>query len=118
MDDESNPLNQISHALLQLHQSGKNDSKPRYEELRSWVNSGQVDILRFRHQYFCRIKTRKHINFHFITLIRFHRNIIIIHPSLICHFCSSSINLEQSHSIQNSTGMIFPVSIVVIVENR
>jgi hypothetical protein len=32
-----------------LHLSGKNDAKPSYEELRSWVNSGQVEVLRFRH---------------------------------------------------------------------
>jgi len=50
LDDESKPsLKQISHTLLQLHLSGKNDSKPSYEELRSWVNSGQVDVLGFRH---------------------------------------------------------------------
>jgi len=49
-DEQSKPsLNQVSHTLLQLHLSGKNDVKPSHEELKSWVNSGQVDILRFRH---------------------------------------------------------------------
>jgi hypothetical protein len=50
LDDESKPsLNQISHTLLQIHLSGKNDSKPSHEELRSWIDSGQVDVLEFRH---------------------------------------------------------------------
>ena len=49
-DEQSKPsLNQVNHTRLELHLSGKNDSKPSYKELRSWVNSGQVDVLRFRH---------------------------------------------------------------------
>ncbi|HEY7079151.1 MAG TPA: hypothetical protein VH500_05585 [Nitrososphaeraceae archaeon] len=49
-EEQSKPsLNQVSHTLLQLHLSGKNDANPSYEELRSWIDSGQVDVLRFRY---------------------------------------------------------------------
>lgn len=49
-DEESKPsLHQVNRTLLQLHLSGKNGAKPSYEELRSWVNSGQVNILRFKY---------------------------------------------------------------------
>ena len=46
--DESNKplLNQINYVLLHLHLSGKHDLKPSHEELKDWLHSGQVDVLR------------------------------------------------------------------------
>ena len=48
-EDGKSSLNQISHTLLQIHLSGKYDSKPSHEELRSWIDSGQVVVFGFRH---------------------------------------------------------------------
>ena len=46
-DEEDKPLlNQVNYALLQLHLSGKHDAKPTHEELRNWLHSGQVAVLR------------------------------------------------------------------------
>jgi hypothetical protein len=46
-DEEDKPsLNQVNHALLQLHLSGKHNAKPTHEELRNWLHSGQVNVLR------------------------------------------------------------------------
>jgi hypothetical protein len=46
--DETNKplLNQVNYALLHLHLAGKHDAKPSYEELKDWVHSGQVDVIR------------------------------------------------------------------------
>jgi len=39
-------LNQINYVLLHLHLAGKHDLKPTHEELKEWLHSGQVDVLR------------------------------------------------------------------------
>jgi hypothetical protein len=46
--DEANKplLNQVNYVLLHLHLAGKHDAKPTHEELRDWLHSGQVDVLR------------------------------------------------------------------------
>jgi hypothetical protein len=46
--DEANKplLNQINYVLLHLHLAGKHDLKPTHEELKDWLHSGQVDVLR------------------------------------------------------------------------
>jgi hypothetical protein len=46
--DESNKplLNQVNYVLLHLHLAGKHDAKPTHEELKDWLHSGQVDVLR------------------------------------------------------------------------
>jgi hypothetical protein len=46
--DEGNKplLNQINYVLLHLHLSGKHDAKPSHDELKDWLHSGQVDVLR------------------------------------------------------------------------
>ena len=46
--DEGNKplLNQINYVLLHLHLAGKHDAKPTHEELKDWLHSGQVDVLR------------------------------------------------------------------------
>ncbi len=46
--DEANKplLNQVNYVLLHLHLSGKHDAKPSHEELKDWLHSGQVDVLR------------------------------------------------------------------------
>ena len=46
--DESNKplLNQINYVLLHLHLAGKHDAKPSHDELKDWLHSGQVDVLR------------------------------------------------------------------------
>jgi hypothetical protein len=48
--DESNKplLNQVNYVLLHLHLAGKHDSKPSHEELKDWLHSGQVDVLRMK----------------------------------------------------------------------
>jgi hypothetical protein len=44
---ENKPLlNQVNYALLHLHLAGKHDAKPSHEELKDWLNSGQVDVIR------------------------------------------------------------------------
>ena len=35
-----------SNVLLHLHLAGKHDAKPSHEELKDWLHSGQVDVLR------------------------------------------------------------------------
>ena len=48
-DDEerNNPmLNEVNDVLLNLDLAGKHDAKPTYEELKNWLDSGQVDVLR------------------------------------------------------------------------
>ena len=46
--DESNKplLNQINYVLLHLHLAGKHDAKPTHDELKDWLHSGQVDVIR------------------------------------------------------------------------
>ena len=39
-------LNQVNDTLLNLHLAGKHDAKPTPEELKDWLHSGQVDVLR------------------------------------------------------------------------
>jgi len=46
-DEKNKPLlNQINYAFLNLHLAGKHDAKPSHEELKNWLHSGQVDVLR------------------------------------------------------------------------
>jgi len=46
--DEGNKplLNQVNYVLLHLHLAGKHDAKPSHDELKDWLHSGQVDVLR------------------------------------------------------------------------
>jgi hypothetical protein len=46
--DEANKplLNQVNYVLLHLHLAGKHDAKPSHNELKDWLHSGQVDVLR------------------------------------------------------------------------
>jgi hypothetical protein len=39
-------LNQVNDVLLNLDLAGKHDVKPTYEEIKSWLDGGQVDVLR------------------------------------------------------------------------
>ena len=46
-DENNKPLlNQVNYVLLHLHLAGKHDAKPSHEELKDWLHSGQVDVLR------------------------------------------------------------------------
>jgi hypothetical protein len=46
-DEQNKPLlNQINYAFLHLHLAGKHDIKPSHEELKDWLQSGQVDVIR------------------------------------------------------------------------
>ena len=46
-DEQNKPLlNQINYVLLHLHLAGKHDVKPSHDELKDWLHSGQVDVLR------------------------------------------------------------------------
>ena len=47
-EDEANKpmLNQVNDVLLNLHLTGRDDAKPTHEEIREWVHSGQVDVLK------------------------------------------------------------------------
>jgi len=46
-DEQNKPLlNQVNYVLLHLHLAGKHDSKPTHAELKDWLHSGQVDVLR------------------------------------------------------------------------
>jgi hypothetical protein len=49
-DDEANKplLNQVNYALLHLQLAGKHEAKPSHEELRTWLHSGQVDVIRVK----------------------------------------------------------------------
>jgi hypothetical protein len=46
--DETNMpiLNQVNYALLHLHLTGNPGAKPSHEELKDWLHSGQVDVIR------------------------------------------------------------------------
>jgi hypothetical protein len=48
--DETNKplLNQVNYALLNLQLAGRHESKPSHEELRNWLHSGQVDVVRIK----------------------------------------------------------------------
>jgi hypothetical protein len=48
--DETNKplLNQVNNALLHLQLAGKHEAKPSHEELRIWLHTGQVDVVRVR----------------------------------------------------------------------
>jgi hypothetical protein len=46
-DEASKPmLNQVNDTLLNLHLAGKYDVKPTHEELKDWLHSGQVDVVK------------------------------------------------------------------------
>ena len=46
-DEVNKPLqNQVKYVLLNLHMAGKHDAKLTHQELRDWLHSGQVDVLR------------------------------------------------------------------------
>jgi hypothetical protein len=49
-DDKSNTilLNQVNYALLHLELEGKHEAKPSHGELRTWLHSGQVDVVRIK----------------------------------------------------------------------
>ena len=41
-------LNHVNYALLHLQLAGKHEAKPSHEELRTWLHTGQVDVVRVR----------------------------------------------------------------------
>lgn len=46
-DENNRPLlNQVNYALLHLHLAGKHNEKPSHEELKEWLHSGQIDVVR------------------------------------------------------------------------
>ncbi|MGN6631346.1 MAG: hypothetical protein ACTHKP_03790 [Nitrososphaeraceae archaeon] len=46
-DEVNKPLlNQVNYVLLNLHMAGKHDAKLTHQELRDWLHSSQVDVLR------------------------------------------------------------------------
>ena len=46
-DEMNKPLlNQINYVLLYLRLSNKHDIKPSHDELKDWIHSGQVDVMR------------------------------------------------------------------------
>jgi hypothetical protein len=49
-DNKSNTilLNQVNYALLHLELEGKHEAKPSHGELRTWLHSGQVDVVRVK----------------------------------------------------------------------
>ena len=48
-DEANRPLlNQVNHALLNLQLPGKHEAKPSHEELRTWLHSGQIDVVRVK----------------------------------------------------------------------
>lgn len=48
-DEANRPLlNQVNHALLNLQLAGKHEVKPSHEELRTWLHSGQIDVVRVK----------------------------------------------------------------------
>ena len=46
--DEDNKvlLNQVNYVLLHLHLQGKHNTKQSNEELKDWLHSGQVNVMR------------------------------------------------------------------------
>jgi hypothetical protein len=48
-DEHNKPLlNQVNYALLHLHLSAKHEAKPSHDELKNWLHSGQVDVIRMK----------------------------------------------------------------------
>jgi len=46
-DEVNKPLlNQVNYVLLNLHMASKHDAKLTHQELRDWLHSGQVNVLR------------------------------------------------------------------------
>jgi hypothetical protein len=46
-DEQNKPLlNQVNYVLLHLGLAGNHDAKPTHGELKDWLHSGQVDVLR------------------------------------------------------------------------
>lgn len=48
--DEANKplLNQVNYALLHLELACNHEAKPSHEELRNWLHSGQVDVVKVK----------------------------------------------------------------------
>ena len=48
--DEANKplLNQVNSTLISLEQAGNYEAKPSHEELRNWLHSGQIDIVKVK----------------------------------------------------------------------
>ncbi len=48
--DEGNKqsLNQLNQTLLHLDLAGRHDAKPSHEELKDWLRSGQVNVVRVK----------------------------------------------------------------------
>jgi hypothetical protein len=48
-DEDNKPLlNQVNNTLLSLDLAGNNKAKPSREELRNWLHSGQVDVVKVK----------------------------------------------------------------------
>ncbi len=46
-DEMNKPLlNQVNYVFLHLHLANKHDIKPSHDELKDWIHSGQVDVMR------------------------------------------------------------------------
>ena len=41
-------LNQLNHTLLHLDLAGRHDAKPSHEELKDWLRSGQINVVRVK----------------------------------------------------------------------
>ena len=70
--DEGNKplLNQVNYVLLHLHLAGKHDAKPSHDELKDWLHSGQVDVLR--------MAPRSNFPFHsFFHILLFYYNTVL-----------------------------------------
>jgi hypothetical protein len=39
-------LNQVNDVLLNLDLAGKHDANPTYEEIKNWLDSGQIDVVK------------------------------------------------------------------------
>ena len=71
--DEGNKplLNQVNYVLLHLHLAGKHDAKPSHDELKDWLHSGQVDVLRMAPKKYLSI------SFHFFHILLFYYNAVL-----------------------------------------
>ena len=47
-EENKQSLNQLNHTLLHLDLAGRHDAKPSHEELKDWLRSGQVDVVRVK----------------------------------------------------------------------
>lgn len=46
-DEMNKPLlNQVNYVFLHLHLANKHDIKPSHDELKDWIHSGQLDVMR------------------------------------------------------------------------